>query len=212
MKRSFTILLVVLITVLTCSMVSARDYVCYVLEDAYVYQQKPNDTYNITWHEIWDAPGYKRFAFFKFDFPRIGKDEEIESITFTIQNYTNGDHEDVDEHFIYYCSNNKWSEQTITWNNAPIDDIGDDPIGSNEMGKKGWINFDITTLKNFGKPGTTATIVMMQDNNLSARPYTAWYSREISFAVPYITIKTKSGRESSAGVNQGKIIGKIAEK
>ena len=214
MKKSRNLLFAVLLVVLASSIVSARDYVCYILEDAQVYQTNPDTTFNRTWHETWDAPGYKRFAFFKFDFPRVSRNEEIESITFSIENYINGDHEDVDEHFIYFCSDNKWSEETITWRNAPLDDISDEPIGSHEMGKKGWVNFDITPLKDLAKPGTTTTIVLMQDNNLPARPYTAWYSREISYAVPYITVKTKTGKESSgtSAGNEGKIIGKIIEK
>ena len=212
MKKNYAVLLFVLITVLSCSIVSARDYVCYILEDAHVFQNKPSETFDLRYLEIWDAPNYKRYGFFKFDFPRIGRDEEIESITFTIQNFKNGDHENVDEHFIYYCSDSKWSEQTINWNNAPLDGIGYNPIGSNKMGKTGWIDFDITALKDSVKLGSTATIVMMQENNSAASPYTAWYSRQTNWAIPYITVKTKSGKEVSSGENIGKITGQIVEK
>ena len=197
--------------IFSCSLASARDYICYIIEDAYAYQQQPDNTFNRTWHEVWDAPGYKRMAFFKFDFPRIGKDEEIESITFTIQNYVSGDHDDVDEHFIYYCKNNNWSEETLTWNNAPINDIGNEEVGSHEMGIKGWVTFNITKLKEEVKPGSTVSLVMIQDNNSYSLPWTAWYSKEVDWAIPYITIKTKSGNETVVESSGGKIKGKIIE-
>ena len=191
MKKRIIAALLFAVIILGCSLVSAREYTCKITEDAYAYQKTPNDTFNRTWHEVFDAPGWKRNVFFKFDFPSIGKDEEIESITFTIQNYVAGDDDNVDEHFIYYCKNNDWSEETLTWNNAPFNDIDDEPVGSHEMGKKGWIEFDITPLKDEIKPGSIVTLVMMQDHNSYSGVFTAFYSREVGGAVPYVIIKTK---------------------
>ena len=106
--------------------ISAATYTIQVSEDTFCdtrYPDNPDidngDKYLWGgWQDYGNAA--KAHAFFKFDLSSIPATEQIVSVDFYAYcNHVGGGNVTTDKADIHYCSDDSWSDSTLTWNNQP---------------------------------------------------------------------------------------------
>jgi len=106
--------------------ISAATYTIKVSEDTFCDTRFP-DNPNIPNDNKYLWGGWQKYgqtakahAFFKFDLSSIPPTEQIVSVRFYAYcNYAFGGDPNTDRADIHYCSDDNWSDSTLTWNNQP---------------------------------------------------------------------------------------------
>jgi hypothetical protein len=112
-------------------------------------------------------------SYLKFDLSEL-RDKEITSVEFSIFVVSNHDYPVLN---LFYVSDNSWQEQTLTWNNAPLNN---DLIGSKSITSGGApqrIRFNVEQYVN----GDFLSVALLENGNSG---FANFYSKDLDTGTP----------------------------
>ncbi|OHB60029.1 MAG: hypothetical protein A2Y12_05635 [Planctomycetes bacterium GWF2_42_9] len=133
-----------------------------------------------------DTGGVVYWAWFKYALPTFGADEVIDTASLTFVPVAGLNNAGTTNMGIYYCSENSWSEGTITYNSAPWSGVDSSPIAQLIPSIWNYNTVDITSALVGMSGGQNVTFVMTTMNQSVAAE---WYIQTSEGGYPpYLSI------------------------
>jgi len=184
-------------TILISPLIMGSTTKIYPSDDAYTDSSSPNsnfDNSNIRVGYDWNHGKHR--GYFKFNLSSLENVSSAKLVLYRVASVGNPTIE------LHYVSSDSWNENSLTWNNAPLNES--EIIDSKIVSSGNPIEFEITLLMN--EQDNILSIALVADKEFTSNPegyYTLFYSSNMGDEIyfPYIEVISETDCNTDADTN-----------
>ena len=162
--------------------------IVFVSEDTDIAENAKDANYGkVNWTVVWRSAGWNRETWYKFELPPIEEGQRIHEAH--LKAFIFGEGDDSGPIGVFFCPDNDWDEEEITWNNAPHDKVESVPFAvATPTANNTIVSWDIAPFLRANREKTSLTFVLRSIGEPCRRG--TYYSKESGMTKPQIEYTT----------------------